>query len=121
MIKFLFYIQKNSKNAQNVAISQFTFFLSLGTFHCVLFSKQWHFSIFPGITEREALSDGENKSFRGWGTQGQLSLRDMSLSDDKILKRGTQGQLSLSDDKILERGTQGILALRDIFIVPKWR
>ena len=57
------------------------------------------------------LSDGENKEFRGWSTQGQLSLRDMSRSGDKILERGTQGQLSLkdmslSDDKILKRGTQ---------------
>ena len=44
--------------------------------------------------------------FRRWGTQGQLSLRDMSLSDDEILERGTRGQLSLrdmslSDDEIL--------------------
>ena len=42
----------------------------------------------------------------GWGTQEQLSLRD-----DKILERGTQGilalrEISLSDDKILKRGTQ---------------
>ena len=35
------------------------------------------------------LSDGEHKEFRGSGTQGQLSLRDVSLSDDKILERGT--------------------------------
>ena len=53
-----------------------------------------------------SLSEGEHNAFRGWGTQGQLSLRDMSLSDDKILERGTQGILALrnmflSDDKIL--------------------
>ena len=40
----------------------------------------------------QPLSDGEHKAF--WG---QLSLRDVSLSDDKILERGTQGQLSLRD------------------------
>ena len=50
------------------------------------------------------------RNLGGGGTQGQLSLRDMSLSDDKILERGTQGKLSLrdiflSDDKILKRGT----------------
>ena len=36
------------------------------------------------------LSDGEHKVFRGWVTQGILVLMDMFLSDDKILKRGTQ-------------------------------
>ena len=42
------------------------------------------------------LSDGEHKALRGTlGTQGQLSLRDMSLRDDKILERGTQGNFHL--------------------------
>ena len=67
------------------------------------------------------LSDSKHKAFRGWGTQGQLSLRDMSLRDTKILERDTHGQLSfrdmsLSDNKILERGTQGILSLRNMFL-----
>ena len=71
---------------------------------------------------RGTLNDREYKAFRGWGTQEQLSLMDMSLNDDKISERGTQGQLShlkdmsLSDDKILESDTQGILALRDMFL-----
>ena len=57
------------------------------------------------------LSDGEHKEFRGSGTQGQLSLRDVSLSDDKILERGTHEIFALrdmfvSDDQILKRGTQ---------------
>ena len=39
---------------------------------------------------RQPLRDGEHNAFRGWGTQGQLLFRDMSLSDDEILKKGTQ-------------------------------
>ena len=66
------------------------------------------FILLPDAGKGRPLSDGEHKVFRGWGTQGQLSLRDMSLSDDKNLERGTQGILSLrvmflSDDKILKR------------------
>ena len=44
-----------------------------------------HIHLKPGA---QPLSDGEHKAFRGWGTQEQLSLRDMSLSDDKITWKG---------------------------------
>ena len=49
--------------------------------------------------------------FRKGVPKENLSLRDMSLSDNKILERGTQGIIALRDmflieDKILKRGTQ---------------
>ena len=60
-------------------------------------------------------SDGEHMAFREWGTQGQLSLMDKSLSYDGILERSTQGQLSLRDmslitDKILEPFWVGVFS-----------
>ena len=51
-------------------------------------------NIAPDPGRGRPLSDGVHKPFRGWGTQGQLSLRDKSLSDDKR-------QLSLRDMSLL--------------------
>ena len=66
--------------------------------------------------EKESDVSVRNMSPTVWPQLGTLfrilsSLRNMSLRDNKILERGTQGILALkfiflSDDKILKRGTQ---------------